>query len=355
MTRTMMLCCALAAASLMAGCSEDAAPATGDGPVPDSNRPDAARVDRGPAPDRALPDLKPPDRAAPDLATADLPPLLPDGLLKPQCKDHCDCPQGIDCVLMQCTKPLKPKYCCSKAGCPAKQTCYSATGVMGVCKGTTPPLPCKEPCDCNQGEACAGNICTAAKPPVYCCSKSGCPTGTHCLWPGGTAGTCASTGTCKTTCDCIQGLACIGGACTKSPTGIVYCCAKPTCPPGQPCVDLKGKTGTCPTLIACKSRCDCQQGDECVSGGCVPATPKVYCCTRSGCPVGTICRYSTGAGATCPSTGACKVNCDCYQALACVGGKCTKGPGGAVYCCARPGCPSGLSCYTTTGKASTCP
>ncbi len=299
---------------LAGACSSDGGSGTTDGPRSDTRTADAAKADQAAPPDRALADRATVDRAEQDRGAPDLPSAhdiskLPDQPVKPPLPDM----------------PVKP------------------------------PQPCKGACACPQGKKCINNTCTVVTPPEYCCSRSGCPAGAKCVWASGATGTCPSAGACKKTCDCYQGLVCINGACTKSPTGPTYCCDKPNCPPGSVCVDINGKANKCSSHLSCKDRCDCLQGDACVNGSCTPVTPKVYCCQKSGCPFGAACRYANGASSTCPSTGACKKNCDCNQALGCVNGKCTKAPGGAVYCCDRPWCPSGYACITSGGKKGTCP
>jgi len=334
-------------------CDEESEPAASDGPLPDAvAHKDLAAPDIAAAPDTTTTqDLSPPDQP---VAKPDLPASKPDVWVPFQCKKHCDCQQGYDCKGNYCVAVKPPKYCCTNKGCPTGQTCYDAQGKKSICGGL-PPLPCKSRCSCTQGYDCLNNTCTKTTPPVYCCTKTGCPVGSACRYSNGTAGTCPSVGACKRTCDCVQGLVCSSGACTKSPSGPVYCCSKPNCPAGKACVDTAGKAGTCSTTSKCAGRCDCAQGYDCVKGACAKVTPPAYCCSKSGCPAGSACRYKNGAGSTCPSTGACKVNCDCHQALTCVSGACTKGLGGPAYCCSRPGCPTGSSCTDSSGKTGTCP
>jgi hypothetical protein len=59
---------------------------------------------------------------------------------------------------------------------------------------------------------------------------------------------------------------------------------------------------------------------------------------------------------TAPDVGAgqCATHCDCTQGLLCTNGMCIAGfvP---VYCCPKPGCPSGQLCYNPDGSKGTCP
>lgn len=52
--------------------------------------------------------------------------------------------------------------------------------------------------------------------------------------------------------------------------------------------------------------------------------------------------------------GQCQTHCDCTQGLMCTGGMCIPGfvP---VYCCPKPGCPSGQLCYNPDGSQGNCP
>ena len=103
----------------------------------------------------------------------------------------------------------------------------------------------------------------------------------------------------------------------------------------------------------CAVDCDCPQGQACQGGSCVPLTPGAYCCTKPGCMAGWPCTNPDGSKGTCPGGGPCKTHCDCQQGFTCVSGGCMQGP--PVYCCAKPGCPGGATCFNPSGTQGTCP
>jgi hypothetical protein len=51
----------------------------------------------------------------------------------------------------------------------------------------------------------------------------------------------------------------------------------------------------------------------------------------------------------------CQETCDCPQGLACVSGECRTAGIGPVYCCSRPGCPTGEVCLGAGDLPSSCP
>lgn len=157
---------------------------------------------------------------------------------------------------------------------------------------------------------------------------------------------------CASPCDCDQGLLCQNGTCVVG-TKPVYCCSKPGCPTGQPCVNPNGSSATCPASTACTTTCNCPQGQSCQNGQCVNTTPPTYCCTKP-CPVGLGCVNPNGTKGTCTGVGICANDCDCTQGLLCAGGLCIPGfvP---VYCCPKLGCPTGQSCTNPDGSKGTCP
>jgi hypothetical protein len=52
--------------------------------------------------------------------------------------------------------------------------------------------------------------------------------------------------------------------------------------------------------------------------------------------------------------GSCDASCDCPQGEACISSKCRE-LGAPVYCCEKPGCPSGVECLGPRDRPSTCP
>ncbi len=54
-------------------------------------------------------------------------------ILPAECATHCDCPGGWDCINTRCTLGELPILCCAGSECPSGETCWSETGVRGVC------------------------------------------------------------------------------------------------------------------------------------------------------------------------------------------------------------------------------
>ena len=160
---------------------------------------------------------------------------------------------------------------------------------------------------------------------------------------------------CVKHCDCPQGLACMAGGCINVGAP-VYCCTKSPCPAGAQCADTSNTWSTCAGgTTGCKSHCDCNQGEACQSGKCVKTTPPTYCCAKTPCPANTLCYNANDSAGICMGSGTtCKTHCDCTQGQTCVGGSCFTLMT-LSYCCSKSGCPSGKSCYSTTGIKSFCP
>lgn len=266
------------------------------------------------------------------------------------CKSVCDCVQGEACTNGTCQKTSNPVFCCDNTGCPAGKGCVSKANLSGFC-----PKSCQNHCDCNQGEACISGLCkrSALFGNVYCCAKAGCPVGQFCYQTNGQGGRCPQK-RCTTPCDCDQGQDCRSGVCTPTQPP-VYCCAKKGCPSGSACKDTLNKWGTCATQATCKSACDCNQGQDCYNGQCVGIHPPVYCCANVGCPVGQACVDKTNKAGFCPGA-KCKTACDCpVQGQSCVRGQCVYLLGSArVYCCDKPYCPAGNKCEDKQGNLKTC-
>jgi hypothetical protein len=115
-----------------------------------------------------------------------------------------------------------------------------------------------------------------------------------------------------------------------------------------------GSFGTC--AVECRTHCDCpQQGQPCFNGTCYPVSSSYYCCDKPGCPTGTTCYDRQGQRSTCgSSSNNCKIRCDCNQGQECLNGTCTRTPA-AVYCCDLPGCPEGYLCKDLNDRNGFCP
>ena len=170
-------------------------------------------------------------------------------------------------------------------------------GKMSTCPGKA----CKSPCDCTQGEDCRNGNCVRVSPAIYCCTKSGCRAGQACVNANGTKSTCAVE--CKTHCDCKQqGQPCSNGTCYPV-SSYYYCCTKAGCPTGQACYTPQGQRSQCSgSSTTCKVRCECNQGQDCINGQCVRTPTPAYCCDRTGCPAGYICKDKSDTLGFCPNT-----------------------------------------------------
>lgn len=158
---------------------------------------------------------------------------------------------------------------------------------------------------------------------------------------------------CQTRCDCDQGSDCISGTCVLSPTP-AYCCDRDGCPQGLPCLNSAGDTGACGLRQSCKHPCDCPQGNACVDGFCSVSNQPVYCCEKAGCVAGQTCSSIRGGTKTCGGEGQpCTTACDCVGGLTCVNGQCTKA-GVPFYCCDASNCPAGSRCENARGVQGTC-
>ena len=158
---------------------------------------------------------------------------------------------------------------------------------------------------------------------------------------------------CTGPCDCAQGLDCISGKCVRT-TMPVYCCERKGCPSGKPCVKTGGGMATCPKIPACLTHCHCPQGLACLDGQCVGVGSPIYCCDKPGCPAGQTCYDVNGTYRTCGNpAGGCKHTCDCPQGLLCLSGAClsTNPP---TYCCDSANCPSGKWCQYRVGGFGYC-
>jgi hypothetical protein len=118
------------------------------------------------------------------------------------------CNKGFFCDQVSCAKSAKgscvqipgicPMVYKPVCGCDNKtygndcirRAAQVSLNYVGQCK----PAQCQVDCDCTQGLMCVksstGNQCIAGFVPVYCCTKSGCPTSQSCVNPDGTKGTC---------------------------------------------------------------------------------------------------------------------------------------------------------------------
>ena len=106
----------------------------------------------------------------------------------PGCKSHCQCSQGEACQSGKCVKTTPPTYCCTKTPCPANTICHNANDSAGICMGSG--TTCKTHCDCNQGLTCVGGSCFKLGTPAYCCTKAGCPPKNSCYKTDGSKSNC---------------------------------------------------------------------------------------------------------------------------------------------------------------------
>lgn len=271
------------------------------------------------------------------------------GLCKGSCLSACDCPAGQDCINGACSSTTPAVYCCDNPSqCPAGAACRDKAGTLKTCPQVQ--RKCNSPCDCVQGEACAGGFCATTTKPVYCCTAAGCPAGSECFDKNNLRGTCPRP--CTTNCDCNQGERCVQGACTAQ-FGVGYCCSKPGCPANQVCYNTNGSSGRCP-VASCTSACNCTQGDDCRNGTCTRVFPPVYCCSNTNCPTGSACINTSGQWSTCGGQPACTSACDCNQGEDCYRGQCIR-TSPATYCCEKTGCPSGTACFDSKGQSGVCP
>jgi len=118
---------------------------------------------------------------------------------------------------------------------------------------------------------------------------------------------------------------------------------------------LLDQSGTDGGSGGCMSACGCPQGWDCLLGVCAKMSQAKYCCSKPGCPVGAPCVNANGTAGYCPTGGTgCKTHCDCPQKQMCAVGKCIVSPV-PIYCCAKPGCPTGQPCFKKNGSITFCP
>ncbi|MFA6032290.1 MAG: hypothetical protein WC889_05270 [Myxococcota bacterium] len=163
-----------------------------------------------------------------------------------ECVKPCDCMhQHQDCKDHLCVADDTIPYCCDLPNCKNGETCIKADGVSTSACGA-----CSSDCDCPQGLMCAGDMCVAMGTPKYCCTKAGCPAGADCETAGGDPfGTCPGTiAKCFSDCDCQQGWFCESAKCKEDIMVQSYCCELPGCPEYSNCKDRNGNPGKCPTV-----------------------------------------------------------------------------------------------------------
>lgn len=155
-------------------------------------------------------------------------------LLTPGCKTHCDCTQGLMCVLQggmgSCVAATKPVWCCDKEGCPVGESCTDQSGNAGTCPAAATDCEKKGGYCSIQGKACSSGYQVSADSCGPILSRM-------CCLP--------TTKQCKVDCDCTQGLLCASGQCIAG-FAPAWCCDKSGCPKGQRCTDSNGNAGTCP-------------------------------------------------------------------------------------------------------------
>lgn len=331
-----------------------------------------------------------------------------------KCSTHCDCTQGLFCEKGSCKKGAKPVFCCDNPGCVSGALCYKKDGSIGVCGNQK----CSVAKDCGRPQCQQqGTQCSEVKP--ICKSDGICDS--EVKYTKGICnpktGTCSSSPTeCKTHCDCPQSQACQVGRCVQPPPGRErYCCTKSGCPSGSACYYTDGKPGVC-SKKQCKNSQDCPSlscravGLDCeyTSYTCIAKTGdckksvsmlknaecrffngKGFCefrqktCQSDGdCGVKT-CRAASGGSCVqnyescingtcrkrssfvpsslCDGSGICrpsvlcKAHCDCPQGQGCLNGQCRTTPGTQYVCCSKPNCPSGAVCYKQDGTKGFCP
>jgi len=190
---------------------------------------------------------------------------------------------------------------------------------------------------------------------------------------------------CMTDCDCPFDLSCtpMGCAAINRPN---FCCASPTCLPGQTCIEPDGMLSQCggapdagsnpdasirrdsgvpfdssvppdSGTTACMSDCDCDPSTACIAGQCRPAGRNNQCCTNPMCMNGDRCVNPDGSPGICGPVTPVGESCDpmgpqCGPNGFCIdegsgfpGGYCTQG------CDRRTPCPPDSECRGGGGNA----
>ncbi len=309
------------------------------------------------------------------------------------CRIDSDCPQGSACVGGLCYEtsgePWPPSFLCqSSADCPGEgQFCNEE---ISSCQPEG--MPCDAFGECPQGAVCVEGICFAL--PERCsfdfecgknkfCHNNACEERPeNCPECEGQTICDSLTGTCKDPCDinlagdCPQGQACGGSLCSNVYTA---CSSDADCSNFEMICDTTffGQNGACVTqpLRSCtqnadclsqdafcvNGRCmlpashcridsDCPQGSACVGGLCfesVSQPPGGQCTTHDNCPLGQFCNLGSF---TCQDEGAqCAHSWECPQGSTCDAGVCKRIP--IIACSQDADCPAFSFCSVGPGGA----
>lgn len=230
-----------------------------------------------------------------------------------ECAGDSDCNDDDPCTINVCNNGFcaypvgnNGETCNDGDSCTVEDVCDN-----GTCAGA--------PMDCSEGEeACTRGECVAGV-----CDYQPLSEGTSCIIDAQsqTLGACDDAGTC---------LACATGD---------------SCDDGNPCTDDACTGGSC-THTFNANPCDdgnaCTEGDTCAEGTCTPGTPKT-CDDNNACTV----------DACAPATGACIVENNVNDGVACDDGVCNNGT--CVECInAASDCPAATDCTSYECTENTC-
>ena len=229
------------------------------------------------------------------------------GFCAPQeeCQDDTDCPGGEVCVdnggVEICVPGQPPIPCDTPVDCPAPDNCglddvgdCEAVCVGGYCLpgGDGGGGSCSSDDQCPGGYGCSGGHCAPADDPVACDSQYDCGgnlcTGGFCQ-PGGDVVTCETAQDCYGN-DDVGNETCVDGVCYDNSVDLRLCSSSTICPAGFSC-----SGGTCQRQEgACELDADCGDGDSCIEGWC-----------------GQRCGDGCGSGVC--AAGRCVAACDTYS------------------------------------------
>ena len=249
----------------------------------------------------------------------------------PCTKDGCS---GNECIFEpipgcgeECS-PFDASACDDKNGCTLDQC------INGKCSNTAIPNCCGGDAECDDGNPCTAQGCSADgvcqyKPIPGCCQTSAeCNDGNPCTAEecSGATNTCQYKnipGCCQTAADC-------------PPSDNL--CAKPQC--------VGGKCTVSTDPDCCTSDAQCADKDACTSDTCTDGTcsnlPIAGCCTAdTQCNDGNACTTDSCAGGKCTSSailGCCVQDSECSDGNgcttdSCTNNKCTSTPSNAAGCC----------------------
>ncbi len=245
----------------------------------------------------------------------------PGEVLCGECLTNVDCNDGNACTTDSCTATLECESVANNASCDDGNACTTNDACSdGQCEGG-PQLVC------NDGNVCTTDDCNAA---------TGCTTTPN-------AAACNDRNACTTNDTCSDGQ-CLGGAPLDCNDGKV--CTMDSCNPASGCT-------TTPNAAACNDGNACTTNDTCSGGSCVGG-PALNCadsnvCTDDSCNTATGCVHPNNT-ASCNDGDACTTNDTCS------GGSCVSGA--ALKCtdnnvCTNDSCDSASGCVHTD-NAATC-